>query len=201
MLENESKWTEKEKRHTVAFHCADTAQARAYWKISETSSGWDSLLTSTYVPYGFNGETVFTNEDGSMYKVHISTAKINDTDSIIIRTVGTDKNFREVRGIKTIYQKVASQEAAINVKGGAELKGAAVIHWGCIVSKEGNIQVQGSDPYWPRKFAGSGYLVLGRDSSISLPNIGPSTSKDGRSVEAQHQIYLFRILQQDFLTI
>lgn len=186
MLENESRWTDKEKRTTIGFHSADTAQSQAYWKVTETSSGWDEIINSFKVPTGFDGNTVFTTKDGSLYKIKISSGKDDNEDIIIIRTVGTDKNKRETRGIKTVYKRTKSPESAINVKGGVGFAGNAKVHWGAIVSKNGNITVTGDR--FPRKFAGPGYRVIPRDSSVTdPPHIGPDTNQWGQPIEDEYK--------------
>lgn len=179
-LRNESIWTVKEKKEVLAFNVTDSGQERAYWKITETTDGWDKLIIDAAFPSGFDGNTVYTVEGRGRYKIHLSTGKSGDDDIVVVRTAGEDIDSRQARGIKVIYKRSGLPQSAINVRGGLGVTGNVRIHWGCIVSKSGDINLTGNaNKWWPRKFAGLGYLVSPRDASATdTPHIGPDKPRN-----------------------
>lgn len=195
-LRNETRWTDKEKRASTAFHLAEAAVDRAAWKMNETASAWDDIILTGTPPAGYSGTTTFTEPGKGHYKILISTNKVTSTENeVIIRAVAADMDKKEICGIKTVYSKASIQSSLFCIKGiqvNAGTSETVEFHWGPMISKQGNINLMtatAAGRWFPRKFAGPGFKVIGygstdparRDYNAAgvLPDEGPATRSGG----------------------
>jgi hypothetical protein len=170
-LRNEARWTIKEKRSATAFHLAEAGIDRTTWKLNETRAGWDNIIRGIFPPL-YDATTSFYVQDKGYYKILISSARVEYDDQVIIQSIGTDKNKKEARGLKTVYSRLHGTEAAITSVGGVTFSGNADVHWGPVMNTKGDVEI---DDEYPRKYAGVGYIIDGRDPNGAgvTPDIGP----------------------------
>lgn len=159
-LNNESKWTVKQGRSSVAFQLAEAGLDRAVWRLNEKKSTWNDVIAGN-IPVMYLGTTVFLEEGRGYYKVQITTAAETDKNIVIIKSIGTDLTKSELRGIKAKYWKSSGSGAAIRSVNGMNFTGNADVHWGPVMNTKGNIDMT---TLYPRKYAGAGYYVIGRDA-------------------------------------
>lgn len=172
-LQHESTWTVKEKRTTEAFHLAEAGIDRAQWKLNETSTGWSDAVTAGTIPSMYKGTTEFLVEGQGYYKVLVSTTRNeqNTEDWVVIQCVSSDLRKEQVRGLKAIYSQSSAGSSAISSINGVVFGNNAVVHWGGVYNSKGNVEM--TDKF-PRKYAGKGYYVKGRD-----PDNGPGGTDIG----------------------
>lgn len=179
-LRNESKWTFKEKQSSTAFHLAEAGLDRAVWKLNGTTGAWDKVIATASIPDLYKGTTVFFEPGKGYYKVLISSARVADEDQVIIKSVGTDELKKETRGIKAIFARTGTGNTAIKADKGVRFGGNAKVYWGSVMSDMSNIKI--SDKH-PRKYAGIGFYVDGRDPD----GLGPICMGDTNGSDPRNQ--------------
>ena len=171
-VKNEAKWSVKERKQTAAFHLAEAAHDRGYWKLCESTNNW-TTITSGGTITGYADDVVYTDVSGGSYKINIYRISAS---SIGILATAKDSGSTEFRALRSIYTKstiaAAVQAPAFGSSGNCN------IWWGPIYSM-GNIDLGSgaSNKYHPRKMArgsiiGSGTLGS-RDSTPGTPDIDP----------------------------
>jgi len=108
-VENEGKWSVKEKKATAAFHLAEAGVDRARWKLVENSDMWTIVSTGT-LP-GYNFDKVYSDVGGGSYTIKISSDAV-DADKRIVESVGKDSTGNEIRRIRAILINDNSAEFA-----------------------------------------------------------------------------------------
>lgn len=165
-LRQDSKWTVKQKKATIAFHLADAAMDRAAWKLKQNSEYWNQI--SSGIPLsGYNADTEYTDMPGGSYMIRIYIGTCTATTSqLIVTTSGRDSGNREVRSIKAVWQKTRGIPSSINAPAVQE-GGNSKVHWGPIYSLG---SITGASALYPRKWAVG--MVDPRDNNSAEPNKG-----------------------------
>lgn len=108
-VQNEGKWSVKEKKSTAAFHLAEAGIDRARWKLMENTDMW--TITSTGTLPGYKFDKVYTDVGGGSYAITISSDPV-DADKRIVESVGRDASGTEVRRIKAVLVNSNSADFA-----------------------------------------------------------------------------------------
>lgn len=169
LVRNESLWTVKQVKSTVAFHSAEAGIDRACWKLQE-SRLWQDAATGVFIA-GYRNDTVYTDVNGGEYKILITTGQTSSQVTIVTR--GRDTVRNEVRAIECVLDQTVL-EGATHVDGGIKFKKKLRVEWGPIYSHD-TIELDANidkdvDP-WPRKFCAVG--IKNRDTNPAAPNGGP----------------------------
>ena len=179
-MRNESEWTVKENKSSMAFHLAEAGIDRAVWKINESATGWDKIIHDGIFPENLDGSVTFDEPDKGSYKVRVSSCWVDYEDLVIIHSVGIDKTSQQIRGLKVIYSKAAGANSAILSVGGVSFGGNADVHWGPVMNSEGDVTMGNT---YPRKYAGIGYIVDGRDpDGVGGTDIGPTNGAHASNI-------------------
>ncbi len=173
-VKNEAKWSVKEKKTTLAFHLAEAAVDRGYWKLIENSDNWDIISNGGTIA-GYANDKDYSDIEGGTYRINISSGE-NVREVVIIGT-GKDSTNNEYRAIKAIYQK-QGVEAAIHAPSIA-VTGNMNIHWGPMMSLS-SLDLRGSaNELYPRKYSRGAITANGtypdRDTNPNSPNKGPQS--------------------------
>lgn len=174
-VKNEAKWSVKEKKSTLAFHLAEAAVDRGYWKLIENSDNWDTIAGGGTIS-GYANDKEYTDIEGGSYKIDISSG--DNAREIVIIGTGKDFSSNEYRAIKVVYEKTGVQ-AAIYSGDDLDVSGSVEVHWGPIMSKD-QIEISGdSNQLYPRKFSRADITAGGtypdRDGDPNPPNKGPQS--------------------------
>jgi len=165
-VQQEAKWTEKQRMTNIAFHLAEAGLDRGYWKLVERSENWDTIINGGNI-LGYDGNTTYrdipsTSTPLGEYKISITSYTANE---VLIRAWGRDASNREVRCIEAIFTRTP-KEASMHVGGELEYKPNLEVHWGPVVCYT-EIDQSPSD-YWPRKYSRG--KIEGRECDPGLPN-------------------------------
>lgn len=167
MVQQESKWTVKQKRTTAAFHAAEAGIDRGMWKIKENSDNFNFFSGGGTLP-GYIGTTPYdvyasTSQNLlSQYKVSIGPGAY--PTEVLIRSIGRDVSTNEVRAIEVVLTRDVI-DAGLSVNGNLEWKPNLTVHWGPVVSYSEFDAT--SAPFYPKKY--SKFDMPGRDPD----GIGP----------------------------
>jgi Tfp pilus assembly protein PilX len=145
LLREEVRWSVKHKRSVGAFHLAEAAADRGLWKLSESSTVWESVSDGT-LPNDYKGGTEFTDVEGGTYKITISTTSDEKERKIV--GVGRESSTNEMRSIEVIVAIFMIETAIFSPT--LVLNGNADVHWGPIEST-GDLTATGD--LFPRKYA------------------------------------------------
>ncbi len=146
-VQNEAKWSVKEKKATEAFHLAEAGVDRARWKLLENTDMWN--ITSTGTISGYHFDKTYTTEDGGTYAINI-TSDPADGDRRIVESVGRDKTGAQTRRIRAVL--INDSAADFSVWSGVQIEntGNAHIEWGPVYS--GN-SINATGMTYPRYFS------------------------------------------------
>lgn len=174
-VRNESVWTIKERKNTVAFHLAEAGIDRAYWKLIEKEEYFQNITEGGSLA-GYADDVEYTDIDGGSYKINMTVGDTNLKVQVI--ATGKDATSKEYRAIKAVYSK-ASVDAALQAPSIAGA-GNANIHWGPVMSLTAMNLAGGANELFPRKYARGAITAAGiypdRDTDPNQPNKGPYTN-------------------------
>jgi hypothetical protein len=174
-VRNESIWTVKERKNTVAFHLAEAGIDRAYWKLIEKEENFQSITEGSAIP-GYADDTEYGDIEGGVYKINMTVGDTNLKVQVI--ATGKDATSKEYRAIKAVFSK-ASVDAALQAP---SISGAgnANVHWGPMMSLSAMNLAGGANELYPRKYARGAITAAGtypdRDTDPNQPNKGPYTN-------------------------
>lgn len=101
-VQNEGKWSVKEKKSTTAFHLAEAGIDRARWKLLENDDFWYVTATGTLAGYHFDqvyeGDTA---AGAGTYTINITSDPVDATKRIV-ESVGRDKTSSQIRRIRAV---------------------------------------------------------------------------------------------------
>jgi len=175
-VQNEGKFSIKDRRSTTAFNLAEAAVERGYWKVKGSTGTCAEALAGTAIP-GYRFDVTYTDVSGGTYRIFISSAGPKD---IYIIGEGRDPSNFEVRAVSATYQNQALYSPLL-AQGQVNLAKGLGIFWGPIMS-QGNIQIMDDfvgNWYFPRLFARgvvSGTAANPRDTNGLLPPNTDNTS-------------------------
>ena len=138
MVQNESRWTIKEKRSTTAFHLAEAGLDRGYWKLKEKSSYWTDIIKGTPIP-GYNFDVVYDDIPSSgsasigYYTIKITTG--DESGEVKIYSIAKDKTNNETRALEAIYN-ITNAQNAMTISGILSYQPNLEVNWGPIVCYE-----------------------------------------------------------------
>ncbi|MDT8286899.1 MAG: hypothetical protein RQ748_07305 [Elusimicrobiales bacterium] len=176
-VRNESIWTVKERKNTVAFHLAEAGIDRAYWKLIEKEDNFKDITEGAAIP-GYADDVEYTDVKGGSYKINMTVGDTNLKVQVI--ATGKDATSKEYRAIKAVFAK-QGVTAALQA-GSVGASGNATIHWGPMMSLSGMVLKGAANELYPRKLArgsitsNAGYAD--RDNNPNAPNKGPHLSGD-----------------------
>ncbi|MEA3307696.1 MAG: hypothetical protein U9Q34_07920 [Elusimicrobiota bacterium] len=147
-VQNEGKWSMKNRKTSLAFNLAEAGIDRAYWKLIENTDNWNTIADGGTIS-GYANDTDYEDIDGGTYRINMSSG---DTPrEIIVIGTGKDSSSKEYRAIKVVYSKegvVAALQAPV-ISGA----GNANIHWGPLMSLSSMNLSGGANELFPRKYA------------------------------------------------
>lgn len=150
-IQNESRWTVKQQKTTVAFHLAEAGVDRGVWKLkSSTTTFAQAAGGITISSYTFS--TTYSDIEGGEYRISFSSGPL--TRQVTITSEGRDRNRRQVRAIRAIYENETIPGAVIS-QGNISAADYLSVQWGPIMA-QGNITISDAEAakeYFPRKFA------------------------------------------------
>ncbi|HOX23999.1 MAG TPA: hypothetical protein PLL10_11075, partial [Elusimicrobiales bacterium] len=132
------KWTVEENRASVsqkastkAFHLAEAALDRGYWKLIESQSNWTATSSGTISGYNFDRD--YADIDGGDYAISISSYP-GDSEKRIVEGVGRDSVTGQVRRLKAVYVNAGAVTTSIKAKKAVTVGAAVEVHWGPIMA-------------------------------------------------------------------
>ena len=166
-VQNEGKWSVKEKKSTTAFHLAEAGVDRARWKLLESDDMW--VITGTGTIAGYNFDQVYSAEGGGTYAIRISSDPV-DSEKRIVDAVGRDKTGSQLRKIRAIFVNDSNADFATRAANMvANTGGNDHIEWGPVIS--GN-SIDATARTFPR-FYSAGHVTPqdGGSTAASTDNI------------------------------
>ena len=147
-VQNEARWSEKQRQNINAFQLAEGAVDRGYKKIAESTSTWTDIQNG--VPQaGFNFDTVYDDLEGGTYTISLTSGP--NSGEVTILTVGRDRQNKESRALKVVYSKGGVDSAMY--ANGIDINGGVIVNWGPMKSR-GNLVLAGAaNVDYPRKYA------------------------------------------------
>lgn len=143
-VRHESRWTAKQEKSTAAFHLAEAATERGYWKISQ------STVPTTIIPLaGYSFDASYSDVPGGSYAVSIGS---DANKNIIVTGVGRDALKRETRAIQAVYQTSSPISSALYSFDENEVQGSGAVEWGPMYSQT-QINMGGTPLTYPRLFS------------------------------------------------
>ncbi|MBI2119565.1 MAG: hypothetical protein HYT97_08065 [Elusimicrobia bacterium] len=181
LFQNETKWSVKQKKTSIAFHMAEQGLDRGVWKMQESDAVYTAASTGAAIS-GYNFDIVYasTGLDGGKqgeYKVKLTTGSVSGR--VIVRSIGRDKSTDEVRALEAEYYK-SGIEAGMQIRSNLDYKSGTRVHWGPIVCY-GDVDLPNSpdnNSAFPRKMV-KGYLDERTPTSASGPHGDSSETWDG----------------------
>ncbi|MDA8132410.1 MAG: hypothetical protein M0011_12985 [Elusimicrobia bacterium] len=148
-VQNEGKWSVKEKQSTTAFHLAEAGADRAYWKVLESVDMWN--ITSTGTIPGYNFDQAYEDIGGGSYAVKISSDPVNP-DRRIVEAVGRDGTGSQLRSVRMYLENTdTGVDSAVRTEDEAELGGGnSQVEWGPVVSYK---EIKASGRTFPRYYS------------------------------------------------
>ncbi|MFA5858540.1 MAG: hypothetical protein WC955_05695 [Elusimicrobiota bacterium] len=169
LVSQETKTSVKTKRTTTAFHLAEAGLDRGVWKMQESSSVWDDIVTGTKIE-GYRGYTSesykeYDSAGKLMGEYAIDIASTSQSNVVRVFSKAKDASSYEVRAIEAYYRKQVIV-GPIDVDSTIEYKPNLTVHWGPVVTY-GSIEMSPTK-YYPRKISKG--RIVGRDVDQSSPN-------------------------------
>lgn len=166
LVQNETKWSVKEKKTTMAFHMAEQGLDRGVWKLQESDDIWNAVSTGGVVT-GYNFDLVYnsTNSDGMVagqYKILLTSGT---SGTVKVQSIGRDVSTSEVRAIEAVYSK-AGIFSALQSRTTLDAKPNLEVHWGPVINYGNITNVPSYD--FPRKISKG--FISGRDTDPTPPN-------------------------------
>lgn len=147
-VQNEGKWSVKEKKSTTAFHLAEAGIDRARWKLLENDDFWYITATGTLAGYCF--DQVYTAESGGTYTINITSDPV-DGNKRIVESVGKDRSGAQLRRIKAVLYNDNNADFATRAANMVSNTGGNDhIEWGPVIS--GN-SIDATGRTFPRYFS------------------------------------------------
>ena len=147
-VQNEGKWSMKNRKTSLAFNMAEAGIDRAVWKLNENDENWDDAADGD-VFTGYNNDEEYTDLEGGSYRIIITSGSQNGEIKII--STGKDFSSNEFRAIKAIY-KTERVQAAVEAPT-LQFNSSFQVFWGPVMSLS-NISLNSSaDELYPRKYA------------------------------------------------
>lgn len=170
-IQNESRWTVKEQKTTMAFNLAESGIERGVWKLKSTTATWVTAYAGTPIT-GYQFDTTYRDVAGGTYRIRFTTGPA--ANQVTVLAEGRDNASQEVRALQAVYQNQALP-GAMMTGGLMTYHGAFEVHWGPVLAHN-NIVISGNaaTEYFPRKL--SSQVVIGtagqpRDTNgINPPN-------------------------------
>ncbi len=144
-VQNEARWTEKQQKTSAAFHLAEAATERGYWRVSLSTNPTMDIPIS-----GYNLDLAYADIPGGAYAVGIGSDSARD---IIITGLGRDAQKKEIRAIQIVYAASGTFNNSVYNFGGNELEfesGATAVEWGPIYSQA---DITGTAKTYPRLYS------------------------------------------------
>jgi len=157
--------TIREQRKSIAFHLAQAAVERGYWKVKSSTSTFEAVSMGQILP-GYNFDVTYNDIPGGSYRIKVSSG--STSKEVVIIGEGRDNSTKEIRAIMAVYENRTVNGAMLS---GSRINpsGDTTIHWGPILSwGEINLSNGADNVYFPRKFSRD--LVKPRDKSLDPPN-------------------------------
>jgi len=150
-IQNEVKWSVKQKKSTTAFNLAEAGIDRGVWKIKSSTATWDQAAKGIVIQ-GYNFDVIYDDISGGYYRIKFSSGPLSKQVTII--SEGKDASSKETRAIKAIYQNQVIPGSVIS-RGVITWANAFECHWGPIMA-HGNINITdavAAKKYYPRKYS------------------------------------------------
>jgi Tfp pilus assembly protein PilX len=166
-LNRESRWAEKQKRTTNAFHLAEAGVDRGLWWLTEAEENWTAAKNGSALPAAYSDGVEHADVRGGVYKISIGSGP--SSGEVTIRAKGRDTSTDEIRAVEAVYTK-ASINAGLTVDGGLTYRPNLHVHWGPVVNYT-SIDQSPTD-YFPRKYSKG--PITGRDTvndSVNTDNV------------------------------
>jgi hypothetical protein len=161
-VNQESRWSVKQKRTTNAFHLAEAGVDRGIWKLTEADQNWEDAADGVDID-GYADDVEYDDIQGGLYKIDISSGPASN--QVTITAKGRDTSTNEMRAVQAVYSKAAIN-AGLHVEGGLTYKPNLHVHWGPVVTYTSIDQSPGD--YFPRKYSKG--QIVGRDTTNNPPN-------------------------------
>lgn len=143
-VQNEARWTAKQQKNTTAFHLAEAATEKGYWKISQSATPTQLIPIA-----GYSFDTKYSDIPGGTYAISIGS---DANKNIIITGVGRDSNNAETRAIQVVYQTTSPISSVLYSVDENELGGSGSVEWGPMYSQT-QINMGGSPKTYPRLYS------------------------------------------------
>lgn len=132
--QTESKWAVRETQFTTAFHLAEAATERGYFKLSQSTGNWMSIQAGAPLS-GYNFDVKYTDIPGGEYAIYISSGSGEGTAIII--GIGRETKQNLVRTVQVDYIQNALGNVAIMGGQGVSITGNNYkVEWGAVVSQQ-----------------------------------------------------------------
>jgi hypothetical protein len=160
-VQNETRWSMKQDRATVAFQLAEAAIDRGFRKISESTSTWSNCQEFGTIPSGYLLATSYNDLGitGGYYTIGISSGP--ETEEVTIIGIGKYAppfGRSETRGLIAVFANAPMGDVAIRGQSTIDISGSqAIVHWGSIVSPKAITQSlsAGSEGKFPQYWSAS----------------------------------------------
>ncbi|PKM98539.1 MAG: hypothetical protein CVU79_02620 [Elusimicrobia bacterium HGW-Elusimicrobia-3] len=166
-VQNEGRWSVKEKKSTTAFHLAEAGVDRARWKLLESDDMW--IMTGTGTIAGYNFDQVYSAESGGTYTIQITSHPV-DADMRVVESVGRDRTGAQLRRIRAVLRNDNAADFATRAANMVSNTGGNDhIEWGPVIS--GN-SIDATGRTFPRYYS-AGHVTPqdGGSTSASTDNV------------------------------
>lgn len=166
-VQNEGRWSVKEKKSTTAFHLAEAGVDRARWKLLESDDMW--IMTGTGTLAGYNFDQAYAAESGGTYAIRITSHPV-DADMRVVESVGKDRTGAQLRRIRAVLRNDNAADFATRAANMVSNTGGNDhIEWGPVIS--GN-SIDATGRTFPRYFS-AGHVTPqdGGSTSASTDNV------------------------------
>ncbi len=166
VIQNDTKWSVKHKKSTVAFQMGEQGLDRGVWKLQESDDTWNAASSGTVIS-GYNFDVIYTSTNSAgevqgKYKISITSSP--NSGNVLIQSVGMDQSTSEVRALQAEYSKVPVSGGLI-IRSAITFKPNLYINWGPIVDYSGTVTGEPTD--YPRIITKGG---LTQDNNPNPPN-------------------------------
>lgn len=169
IVRQDTRFSVKTKRQSVAFNLAEAAVERGYWKIKNSTSTFQSVMDGNTLT-GYNFDVIYNDIPGGTYRISITSGPA--ARSVTIIGEGRDSTTKETRAIKAIFENKTLYSPIIT-NGNFTSSQFLAAFWGPIMA-QGNFSLTDANAakrYFPRKYARG--VVTGHGSYTRDVN-GPS---------------------------
>ncbi len=131
-VQQDARFSVKDKKSATAFNLAQAAIERGMWKLKSSTSTWAAASGGATIA-GYNFDVTYKDVTGGTYRIRFEAGTLNGAAVVTIMGEGRDSSSNQTRAIEAVYQNLAIP-GAIMAGGNLTQAGTSIVHWGPVLA-------------------------------------------------------------------